>query len=790
MFKFKKAPIIAIILIMALVMAPLSASAVDYSSHRMGKHATAWNEIYNNFVTAVQNTENYLTSLVAGLASQVLGFITTEDQLVYITATPVYSDADTFTLAGDFTDKLAANKVVLLDLGPDRVKFNTVANSSYNAGTTTCNLNEANLTGNLARVAVFATRSGLWPWGDGSIYSRDYGTPSQVTLQAVKDLLGPLEREVCLYTGTWAFSGKFTSPANLTLRLVRGALLDTSAIPEVAIADLSRASACVVSWSGHGLETGDTVRIAGIELAQWTAVNGFWTVTKIDADSFSIAVNTSTYSEAYNPAADPGIYAQAVKINGKFVAGDYQVISTAGICKLVFGLGVCDKVRSTWLGCGPSSSAANNDAALRWAADIISMAGGWILLPQGDCQLSDVITPLNPDADVFFGIKGYGTKLSLLLQTGTDKDTLRIARSAYPTDKKLFEFCDFSITGNLDDGNGITLTKAPKGTLRNLYVSHCFTGYLLGQNCYLWNVGNIVGEANVIGLAMYSNGITVDNNCQFRSNGIGIKIDEVASYTPSGIFITSSDIETNGTNVQIIKTSKCVIRDCYFESLDGADNLDIEIGSIDQKEVFSVSIDNIRFMHNGTSPNIGIKIWNGYGISITNCEPNIYNDFFIYFTTAEVDEKDFVGGGITVGPNRISPGSGYEEVSNELLVDRYYLSAAADYKVRFKKLLPVHPWRSTSANFWLSSIDYGVNVTTGASDKAAHLPDADTLPRGTLMSIRKVDTGAGKVVITPDGTQKIGGAATDNSIDTQWAQMIFETTGIAGYEWAIVSKNY
>lgn len=74
---------------------------------------------------------------------------------------------------------------------------------------------------------------------------------------------------------------------------------------------LSRANPCVVTWTGHGLSTGDKVYLAGVSPStpfyQWWGLNGtVWTITKINDDSFSIPVNTSGYDNAYDPETDPG----------------------------------------------------------------------------------------------------------------------------------------------------------------------------------------------------------------------------------------------------------------------------------------------------------------------------------------------------------------------------------------------------------------------------------------------------------------------------------------------------
>jgi hypothetical protein len=81
---------------------------------------------------------------------------------------------------------------------------------------------------------------------------------------------------------------------------------DTGPLP---IAGLSRAAACVVTWTGHGLSTNDVVVFAGITQDEWVALNSYaGVITWIDVDSFSIAVDTSGYAAVYDPVVDPGVY--------------------------------------------------------------------------------------------------------------------------------------------------------------------------------------------------------------------------------------------------------------------------------------------------------------------------------------------------------------------------------------------------------------------------------------------------------------------------------------------------
>lgn len=90
--------------------------------------------------------------------------------------------------------------------------------------------------------------------------------------------------------------------------------VDTSAREtSTAIAGLSRAAACVITWSTHGLSgANNKVRIAGVTQAEWSALNGEHVITVIDVDTFSIAVNTSGYSLDYDAGTDPGTITKGV----------------------------------------------------------------------------------------------------------------------------------------------------------------------------------------------------------------------------------------------------------------------------------------------------------------------------------------------------------------------------------------------------------------------------------------------------------------------------------------------
>ncbi|MCX5888066.1 MAG: hypothetical protein NTY36_01275 [Deltaproteobacteria bacterium] len=82
-----------------------------------------------------------------------------------------------------------------------------------------------------------------------------------------------------------------------------------------ALAGLSQAAACVVTWIGHGLHDGDQVSLRGITQADWAALNGTHVITRLGADTFSIAVDTSEFAEVYAPETDPGQILALAKIS-------------------------------------------------------------------------------------------------------------------------------------------------------------------------------------------------------------------------------------------------------------------------------------------------------------------------------------------------------------------------------------------------------------------------------------------------------------------------------------------
>ena len=125
-----------IFMIMALVLAvgfgSMMAQGLTLSDMPYGERR--WQDFYNIQKNAIVSAINTLTSQVSALAAQVLGFVTTEDQWVKITAAPTYVDADTFTMSGNLTNKFSADRQIMVDLAGDGVKCGVIASSSHASG--------------------------------------------------------------------------------------------------------------------------------------------------------------------------------------------------------------------------------------------------------------------------------------------------------------------------------------------------------------------------------------------------------------------------------------------------------------------------------------------------------------------------------------------------------------------------------------------------------------------------------------------------------------------------------
>lgn len=74
-----------------------------------------------------------------------------------------------------------------------------------------------------------------------------------------------------------------------------------------AIEAMSQAAVCEITWTGHGLVTGDFIQINAVTQADWSGCKDkIWAVTKTGDNTFTIAFNSSGFGTAYDAGTDPG----------------------------------------------------------------------------------------------------------------------------------------------------------------------------------------------------------------------------------------------------------------------------------------------------------------------------------------------------------------------------------------------------------------------------------------------------------------------------------------------------
>ena len=118
---------------------------------------------------------------------------------------------------------------------------------------------------------------------------------------------------------------------------------------------MSAAAACVITWTNHGLQTGDYVRPYGIRqfyvsgathAGEWMGLNNnAYPITKINDNSFSIVYNTSTY-HAYVPAVDPGRICLPLIIKGKIEAGKQKIFNIVAPGQVIRGTTATDLINN------------------------------------------------------------------------------------------------------------------------------------------------------------------------------------------------------------------------------------------------------------------------------------------------------------------------------------------------------------------------------------------------------------------------------------------------------------
>lgn len=74
-----------------------------------------------------------------------------------------------------------------------------------------------------------------------------------------------------------------------------------------AIEAMSRAAACEITLTNHGLVNGDYIQIEAIAQVDWVgAKDKIWAITKTGDNTFTIPFNSSAFGTAYDAGTDPG----------------------------------------------------------------------------------------------------------------------------------------------------------------------------------------------------------------------------------------------------------------------------------------------------------------------------------------------------------------------------------------------------------------------------------------------------------------------------------------------------
>ena len=93
----------------------------------------------------------------------------------------------------------------------------------------------------------------------------------------------------------------------------------TNIVSGVAIAGMTRANPCVVTWTAHGQATGAVVMLLAITQDGWIGLKDkLFAITRIDDDHFSLdGVDSSGFAADYDPVADPGTITKAAFYTAK-----------------------------------------------------------------------------------------------------------------------------------------------------------------------------------------------------------------------------------------------------------------------------------------------------------------------------------------------------------------------------------------------------------------------------------------------------------------------------------------
>lgn len=356
----------------------------------------------------------------------------------------------------------------------------------------------------------------------------NYGT----TLQDAITAIGTTNKSILrIPAGAWAINSYFVIPNNITLKFENGAYLNLSGLPSTDIQGMaSSGTVTVITWTGHGLNTGDYVTFNGIRqyypgVTPTYQSSGAWmnfndralSITKIDNDSFSVAVNSSgtSYSFAtYNPATDPGIVSAVIRIQGEIDAGLQQIFSQTGEGTKVWidnAIGKNINIYPEWFG-AVADDATDDLVPIKKTISAGKVSGRAVVRLSNLYYVSDTVSLNDNQGKVH--VKGIANSL-----TG-----FRSKASGYPAFEVLgtwaVEFADFCIIGN-NRNTAIPTSLVPSvAIMEGRSMTNPNTGNYSWNNIQIrgfFQYGEIYNQGN--GLVKYNN---IDSIVKIPAPGYGI----------------------------------------------------------------------------------------------------------------------------------------------------------------------------------------------------------------------------------------------------------------------------
>jgi hypothetical protein len=334
MIKLLRIVVIATLLAFCTNSLPLAGTTTTHGYFYKPSYGEKGPVAYSLYNATLDVTDTFLYSM-QGIFALVTNWAVEDDMVVLVTATPTYVDSDTFTVSGDYTSRLTTNKIIQAQVAAGMV-YSTVASSSFGGGVTTVNLNDAVLTNPITRVYVVATRDGLWPNGPGYVVARDYGVPGQTTLDAALAFISSSTRTLVLSRGTWSITADTTIPANINLKVEKGAVLDVATKTLTINGSLDAGLYQVFSYTGTGRVVFGPGVVSEVCPQWWGAIASDLTFDQTPMFDAAITALPATGGTVEYP---PGEYAVNILLNKSGVrlqgCGSSQVITDTVTNRLV-----------------------------------------------------------------------------------------------------------------------------------------------------------------------------------------------------------------------------------------------------------------------------------------------------------------------------------------------------------------------------------------------------------------------------------------------------------------------